>query len=165
MSSPLFSDNKRWAKLGLAFMIVVTSGIYYNMNRSGEYAGLKSYGLYLEEKSGKSICLQNVKISRNDEQFLTITRHKAMKLLNLPESVQEDCTGDYAIKGKITNGNYMVVESIRRKKPRIVKLTCSVATALIICPLFFLFFRISSKGFFPRQIYTLNDRKSRMPQI
>ena len=146
----LFSDYLRWVKFGLAFMIVVAYGIYYNMNRSGEFAGLNSYGLYLEEKSNGNICLQIVKIIRKDGQLLAVTRNREFNLLNLPESVQNNFLGDYAIRGKIVKENYLIIESIRGKHSRFLKLAVSSITATIICILFFVFFRLSSKGFLPK---------------
>ena len=149
----MFSDRKRWAKLGIALMVLVASGIYHNINRFDGGAGPSYYDLHFWKKSNRTICLQNVKISHNEEQFLAVTRHTTLKLLNLPESVQEDCTGDYAIQGTMIPENSLIVERIRRKHSRFLKLAYSAVTAISIGFLFLLIFRFSPKGFYPRKSF------------
>ena len=154
MSLLLFSDNKRWAKIGLAFIIIMVSGIYYNIHRSRGYTGLDSSVLLNEVKSygNGSLCLQQVKIKQEGERFFAITHTMNYSLLNLPETVQKNYAGDYAIRGKIKSENHLIVETIRRKNARFLKLASSMLTALIICLLFFMFFRMTPKGISPKRI-------------
>jgi len=152
MSLLLFSDNKRWAKIGLAFIIIMVFGIYYNIHRSRGYTGLDSSVLLNEVKSygNGSLCLQQVKIKQEGKRFLAVTRNMKYTILNLPEIVQKNVSGDYAIRGRIIKGNHLIVETIRRKNARFLKLASSMLTALIICLLFFMFFRITPTGFSPK---------------
>jgi len=152
MSLLLFSDNKRWAKIGLAFIIIMVFGIYYNIHRSRGYTGLDSSVLLNEVKSygNGSLCLQQVKIKQEGKRFLAVTRNMKYTILNLPEIVQKNVSGDYAIRGRIIKGNHLIVETIRRKNARFLELASSMLTALIICLLFFMFFRITPTGFSPK---------------
>ena len=148
----LFSDHKRWVKIGLSFIVIMVSGIYYNSNRSKGYAGRDSAALSTEVNSPEhgNLCLQQVKIEREGNLFFAVTRKNKYTLLNLPEIVKKNVSGDYAIRGRIVKGNYLIVESIRRKHSRFLKLTVSCITATIICPLFFVFFRLTPTGFSPK---------------
>lgn len=147
----MFSDRQRRVKLGIALTVLVASGIFHNINWVDGGTGSSSYDLRLMLKSRRTICLQNVKISCNGEQFLAVTRDTTLKLLNLPKSVQKDCTGDYAIQGTMIQGNALNIERIRRKHSKFLKVVYSIITAIYIGFLFLRIFRISSKGFYPKK--------------
>ena len=146
----MLSDYYRFFKIGLAMAAVILFGSYYNMNRPEAFSDLGYYYMGIDKNSHRFVCFSNVKIDREEGQFLAVTRNGKIPLLDLPQYVQLDYTGDFAIKGSFSDKNQFLVERVRRKYSRLLKITSSIITALIVCPLIFVFFRVSKKGFLPK---------------
>ena len=146
----MFSDSHRWIKFGSVLTVLIVSGIYHNINLADIEACPENYHSVLVDSPDGSVCLSNVKIEIRDGRHLAVTRHNTVILLNLPEVIQQQYSGDFAIKGTLTHDNHLMVEKIRKKHSQILKIIASSITALIVCSLFFLSFRISRKGFIPR---------------
>ena len=147
----MFSDRHRLIKIGLTLSTVIICGIFFNTDRSGVDFNLNPYFWNNDEKSNRLICFSNVRINRDEGQFFATVRNRKIHLFNLPASVQRDIGGDFAIRGRITYDDHLFVEKIRRKNSRVLKIICSIITAMIVCSLFFVFFSLNRKGFIPKE--------------
>ena len=149
----MFSDRQRLIKIGLALIIVIASGAYYNLKRPASDSDMNPYLSNIEKNANRFVCLQNVRIKPGEGQFFVMIRNRKMHLFNLPESVQRDFIGDFAIRGRITYDNHLRVEKIHRKHSRFLKLVYSIIAAMIVCSLFFVFFRLNRNGFTPKDAH------------
>ena len=147
----MFSDRYRWIKIGMALVIIIAAGAYYNLKRTASHSDMSPYQSRTEKNANRSICLQNVRIKRGEGQFFVVIRNRKIPLFNLPESVQRVFVGDFAILGKITNDNHFLVEKIHRKQSRLLKMVYSIMAAIAVCYLFLVFFRLNREGFCPKE--------------
>ena len=142
----MLTNRLRRFKIGISLVALIAGGIFHNGNEAGDPFRFDSYDQVSGSEFERVICLSNVGLQREEGKLFAVRPKRHILLLNLPESVHSDWSGNFAIKGRLIVPNRLVVEKIRRKHPRILKLTCSVVTALVACSLFFIFFRIMHRG-------------------
>ena len=142
----LFSDRLKVIKICIPLILIVLSGIYYNHNRIHVINSREYIENLFDKGTPFQFCLKFVKIEKEDGIYYTKILEKKIELKNLPDSVKNKIKSRYSISGEIIEGTIMYVKENREISPRIYKIASSGLAALIICSLFFFFFRLSNRG-------------------
>jgi len=139
----MFSDRLKLLKIVSCLAVVISCGLYYRFHAASNP---------LNDGYRQRICLLKAKILQTAENTYTAeNRMKRFKILNVPDSIEIKPGEEYSIMGYINDDGYLVIERIRRNYPYAFKLVYSALTAVIMCSLFFIYFKISRKGFVPRK--------------
>ncbi len=122
-------------------------GVYYNTNLIYVVNSRQHINHLFEKGPPFPICLKYCTIHHENGAFFILLSGKRIELRNLPDFVKGDANHKYSIQGQMLDGGVLNVKKTRPIQPRIYKIIFSGLTALIVCSLFFLFFRYSDKGF------------------
>ena len=148
----MLSDTNKFLKIALSLLILMICGIYYGKNSNQAASNINSFGLSGYTTSKDRVCISNGKIYRDKQTFWIVWRHNKIVVINPPEFLEKNLNEELIISGVLTKENRLYIENVHKQNPRYLKLACSGITAIIICPLFFMFFKITKKGFLLRRI-------------
>ena len=143
----LMTDRLKLIKICIPVAIIVLLGVYYIRNLVLVVNSPESIKHLFEKGPPFPICLKYHTIHHEDGMFFIRLSGTKIELRNLPNSIKDNLNSRYSIQAEMVEGMVLEVKKARPNQPRIYKIIFSGLTTLIVCSLFFLFFRYSNKGF------------------